>query len=316
MPSVVFFGSPDFAVPVLASLADSAYRPALVVTQPDRPAGRGRRSSPTVVREEAGRLSIPVMVMRSFRDEGAFEKLAGMRPDLFVVAAFGLIFPGRALRLPAVSCVNVHASILPRWRGASPVNMAVAAGDSETGVSIMKMVRELDAGPVYAVKRVAIGPDETAGDLFGRLAAISGPFLVETLDRIVDEGLEPVEQPEEGVTYAPLLSKRDGLIDWNKDALSVHNHIRGMNPWPGSHTRHGGRLLKVLRSEPGTVDPGKAKPGTVLKASGGIVEIACAPGSVRLTVLQAEGRKAMPAGEFLRGSDLPEGGVLNGETDE
>jgi methionyl-tRNA formyltransferase len=316
MPRVVFFGSPDFAVPSLKALHGSTYRPELVVTQPDRPAGRGRISSPTAVRKAAEELVLPVMVMKSFRDDGAFEILAGLEPDLFIVAAFGLIFPKKALELPAVACVNVHASLLPRWRGASPINMAVAAGDAETGISIMRMVKALDAGPVYARKTVTVGPMDTAGDLFDRLAEEGGPLLVRTLDRITVEGLEPVEQPEEGVTFAPLLKKSDGLIDWNKKALSVHNHIRGMNPWPGSHTRAGGRLVKIHRSEPGEGGVDGTKPGMVLKASGGIIEVACASGSVRLTMLQAEGRKILPADEFLRGSGLQEGAVLGGECDE
>ncbi len=316
MPRVVFFGSPDFAVPSLKALDGSAYRPVLVVTQPDRRAGRGMKSSPTAVRKAAEELGLPVMVMKSFRDEGAFEFFAGLEPDLFIVAAFGLIFPKRALELPAISCVNVHASLLPRWRGASPVNMAVAAGDAETGISIMRMVRALDAGPVYSRRKVPVGPMDTAGDLFDRLAEEGGPLLVETLDRITGEGLEPVEQPDEGVTFAPLLKKSDGLIDWNKEAISVHNHIRGMNPWPGSHTSAGRRLIKVHRSEPGEGPAVGTMPGTVMKASGGIIEVACASGSVRLTMLQAEGKKILPAEEFLRGAGLQEGVVLGGESNE
>jgi methionyl-tRNA formyltransferase len=316
MPRVVFFGSPDFSVPSLTALHESAYRPGLVVTQPDRPAGRGRKSSPTAVRKAAEELGLPVMVMKSFRDEGAFERLVGLEPDLFIVAAFGLIFPRKALELPTVSCVNVHASLLPRWRGASPINMAVAAGDHETGVSIMRMVKALDAGPVYAGRSVSIGPMDTAGDLFTRLAEEGGPLLIETLDRITGEGLEPVEQPEEGVTFAPLLKKSDGLIDWNKKAAVVHNQIRGMNPWPGSHTRAGKRLIKIHGSEPRDSGAAGAQPGTVTTASGGIIEVACAPGAVRLTVLQAEGKKALAAEEFLRGSGIAEGTVLGGDGDE
>jgi methionyl-tRNA formyltransferase len=312
MRRVVFFGSPDFAVPSLKALFDSAYSPELVVTQPDRPAGRGRKSSPTPVRKAALELGLPVMVMKSFGDGEAWGRLSGLEPDFFIVAAFGLIFPEKALELPSISCINVHASLLPRWRGASPINMAVAAGDPETGVSIMRMVRALDAGPVYARRSVPIGPMDTAGDLFGPLSIEGASLLIETLDRITGEGLEPEDQPEEGVTFAPLLRKSDGLIDWNKDAASVHNQIRGMNPWPGSHTRAGGTLIKVHRSEPCEGDALGARPGTVLTASGEVLEVACAGGAVRLTMLQAEGRKAMTAGEFLRGSDLGEGTVLGG----
>jgi methionyl-tRNA formyltransferase len=268
------------------------------------------------VKKAAGELGLPVMVMKSFRDEGAFERLAGLEPDLFVVAAFGLIFPRKALELPAISCVNVHASLLPRWRGASPVNMAVAAGDSVTGVSIMRMVKALDAGPVYSSRSIPIGPMDTAGDLFDILAEAGGPLLVETLDRITGEGLEPEEQPGEGVTFAPLLRKSDGLIDWNKEAAEVHNHIRGMNPWPGSHTRAGKRLIKIHRSKPLDGEAGALEPGTVIRTEGGIIEVACGHGTIGLTVLQSEGKKAMPAEEFLRGSAISEGTVLGGKADE
>jgi methionyl-tRNA formyltransferase len=320
MPRVVFFGSPDFAVPSLKALHGSEYSPALVVTQPDRPSGRGRKTSPTPVRKAAVELGLPVMVMESFRDGESFERLASLEPDLFIVAAFGLIFPKKALSLPAIDCINVHASLLPRWRGASPINMAVAAGDSETGVSIMRMVRALDAGPVYAARKVKIGPDQTAGELFSVLAEEGASLLVESLDAIVSGRLEPVEQPGDGVTFAPLLNKRDGRIDWNKDALSVHNHIRGMNPWPGSYTETGSSRIKIHRSEPWSSGTGGEKPGTVLKAANGIIEIACGDGSVRITVLQAEGRRPLPAEEFLRGSGgssgLKEGVVLGKREDE
>ena len=316
MRGVVFFGSPDFAVPSLKALYGSAYRPGLVVTQPDRPAGRGRKTAPTAVRKAAEELGLPVMVMKSFRDGDVYGRLAGLEPDFFIVAAFGLIFPKKALELPAVSCINVHASLLPRWRGASPINMAVAEGDRVTGVSIMRMVKALDAGPVYAQRSVSIGPMETAGDLFGILSSEGAALLVETLDRITGEGLEPEEQSGEGVSFAPLLKKSDGLIDWNRDAVSVHDHIRGMNPWPGSHTSAGSTLIKVHRSEPCDRDIGDARPGKILVASDGIIEVACASGAVRLTMLQAEGRKVLPADEFLRGSDLRGGAVLGGEADE
>ena len=316
MPRVVFFGSPDFAVPSLQALSRTVYRPELVVTQPDRPAGRGRKVSVTAVRKAAERLDLPVMTMGGFRDEGVFDRLAGIEPDFFVVAAFGLIFPRRAIELPAVSCINVHASLLPRWRGASPVNMAIVSGDRETGVSIMRMVRELDAGPVYARRVVPIGPMDTAGDLSSLLAVEGASLLVETLERITGEGLEPREQPEEGVTYAPRLKKSDGMIDWNMEAASVHDHIRGMNPWPGSYTTLSGKTLKVHRSVVGGDGAGGGRPGTVLRASGDVIEVACARGTVRLTMLQAEGRRVLPAGEFLRGTDLREGIVLGGDDDE
>jgi methionyl-tRNA formyltransferase len=316
MSRLVFFGSPDFAVPALKALSETRFSPALVVTQPDRPSGRGRKRSPTAVREAAGRIGLPVRVIGSFKETGVVEELGRTGGDFFVVVAFGLIFPERVLRIPSVSCINVHASLLPRWRGASPVNMAVAAGDSFSGITIMRMVRELDAGPIYVQRAVPVGPMETAGELSGRLAAEGASLLVEALERITGDGLQPVPQEDEGVTLAPLLSKGDGKIPWEKDAVSVHNRIRGMNPWPGSHTTAGGRMIKVHRSEPADMVRRDLRPGTVLVAEGGSLLVSCGIGCIRLIHLQAEGKRDMPAEDFLRGSSIGEGDLLGADEDE
>ena len=312
MAKVVFFGSPDFAVPSLEALAGGALRPVLVVTQPDRPAGRGKRTTPTAVRRAAERLGIETEVVAGFRDREARERLAAIGADFFVVAAFGLIFPEDVLRIPSVAPVNLHASLLPAWRGASPVNMAIVNGDAVTGVSTMRMVKELDAGPVYLRRSVEIGPRETAGELTDRLAVVGAALLVETLDRISAEGLEPVPQGDEGITYAPRLRKRDGAIPWERDAQRVHDHIRGMNPWPGSHTVAGGTLIKVLVAEQAPGAARGAAPGTVIDITGGSVTVACGSGAVRLLRLQAEGRRSLPAVEFLRGFRLAPGDRLTG----
>lgn len=313
MTRIVFFGSPDFAVPSLEALSAGSMRPVLVVTQPDRPAGRGRRRTATAVRRTAERLGIETAVIESFRGGEGRERLAASDADFFVVAAFGLIFPGTVLGLPRVAPVNLHASLLPAWRGASPVNMAIASGDRITGVSTMRMVRELDAGPVYLRRPVEIGPRETAGELSGRLAALGAELLVETLERIVSEGLEPSEQAAEGISYAPRLSKRDGAIPWKREAPAVHDHIRGMNPWPGSHTSFGGSPLKVLEAEPAPESGRDADPGTVIDTAGGAVTVACGRGTVRLLRLQAEGRRPLPADQFLRGFRLAPGDRFAGE---
>jgi len=314
MPGVVFFGSPEFAVPSLATLAeDPVFRPVLAVTQPDRPVGRGRKHRPTAVRSAAEGMGIPVMTLESFDDGDAVGRLESTGAEVFVVAAFGLIFPRRVLAIPSIDCINVHASLLPAWRGASPVNMSLAAGDLFTGVSIMRMVKALDSGPVYAQRAVPIGPFDDAGKLSNDLASAGAELLLSTLDRVCTGGLEPVEQREEGVSYAPLLKKGDGAVPWRKDAVSVHNHIRGMNPWPGSHTMHRCGRLKIHRAEPVDMIDRGARAGTVLRADCDSLEVACGRGTVRLLEVQAEGRKQMPCEEFLRGTDLREGDILKGE---
>lgn len=316
MPGIVFFGSPAFAAPSLESLAAAGLAPLLVVTQPDRPAGRGRRLAPTDVRRRAEELGLPVAVAEGFRDARLLRRLEELGPEFFVVVAFGLIFPQKVLEIPSLAPINVHASLLPAWRGASPVNMAVVNGDTVTGVSTMRMVKELDAGPVYLRRSVAIEPRETAGELAARLAVLGAQLLVETLRGILDEGLEPAAQPVEGVSYAPRLHKRDGLIPWGGDAVAVHNHIRGMNPWPGSHTRARGSILKVLAAEPARVAVAGAAPGTVLDVAGAAVVAACGKGAVRLLRLQAQGRRPQPAEEFLRGFKLAPGDLLGKDCDD
>jgi methionyl-tRNA formyltransferase len=313
MSKIVFFGSPDFAVPSLERLSAGPMRPVLIVTQPDRPAGRGKRPMPTAVRLAAGRLGIETEVIASFREGPGRGRLAEVGADFFVVAAFGLIFPEEVLRLPRVAPINLHASLLPAWRGASPINMAIVNGDKVTGVSTMHMVRELDAGPIYLQRRVEIGERETAGELSKRLAAVGSGLLVETLDRILAGGLEPAEQPTEGVSYAPRLSKREGAIPWHLQAKAVHDHIRGMNPWPGSHTTFGGILLKVLVAEPAPAEDRGAAPGTVLDTAGDGIAVACGSGAVRLLQVQAEGRRPLPAAQFLRGFRLAPGDRFAGE---
>jgi len=307
MSKIVFFGSPDFAVPSLEALSAGPMRPALVVTQPDRPAGRGKRATQTPVRTAAGRLGIETAVIGSFRGGEGREMLAAVGADFFVVAAFGLIFPEAVLGMPRVAPVNLHASLLPAWRGASPVNMAIIGGDRITGVSTMRMARELDAGPVYLQRPVEIGERETAGELSDRLAVIGADLLVETLERITANGLEPAPQPEEGISYAPRLRKSDGMIPWDLAARAVHDHIRGMNPWPGSHTIFGGGVLKVHAAEPVPEAHHDSAPGTVLDTTGDAVTVACSSGAVRLLRLQAEGRKPLPADQFLRGFRLVPG---------
>jgi len=315
MERVVFFGSPAFALPSLEALDASEFKPVLVVTQPDRPAGRGKKVTPTPVRELAVRKGIPVTILESFRGGAAMEALRGAAPDYLVVVSFGKILPREALAVAKRGSINLHASLLPRYRGASPINRAIVSGDSFTGLTTMEMAEALDAGPMYLQRIVPIDPMENAGRLSERLAAAGAPLLLETLRRVSAEGLRPVPQPEEGVVKAPLLRKGDGLVPWELDALGVHNHIRGMNPWPGSFSYYRGAYLKIHEAEPWDLVPRTQTPGLVLEAKGENIIVACGKGSVRLRALQAEGKRPLSAGEFLRGFPLEGGEVLGGRTD-
>ncbi|MBD3179146.1 MAG: methionyl-tRNA formyltransferase [Candidatus Latescibacteria bacterium] len=309
---VVFFGSPDFAVPALRRLTSTDYRPELVVTQPDRPAGRGRNPTPTAVKKAAIENDIPVRTIKSFKDEDIVEFLQTLNPDFFAVAAFGLIFPQRVLDIPGKGCINLHASLLPAYRGASPVNAAILNGDPFSGVSTMEMEKELDAGPVYMQRILPVNPDETAGSLFARLAESGADLLVETLHSIDHEGLAPVPQPEEGVSYAPMLKKSDGLIDWNRSAPEIYNHIRGMNPWPGSYSYLRGRMVKIHSGFPLDLIKRECRPGEVLEASGDRLEVCCGTGAIRIEEIQLEGKKAMETGQFLCGFDMNPGEIFTG----
>jgi len=309
---VVFFGSPDFAVPALLRLISSDYRPGLVVTQPDRPSGRGKNLSSTAVKGAAQDNGIPVKEVKNFKDNGTVDYLRSLSPDFFAVAAFGLIFPQRVLDIPEKGCVNLHASLLPAYRGASPVNAAVLSGDLFSGVTTMEMEKELDAGPVYMQRIVSIPPDETAGGLFARLADAGADLLLETLEKIDRESIIPVPQPSEGVSYAPMLKKKDGLINWNRPADDIYNHIRGMNPWPGAFTCFENKMIKIHRSFPLDLLKRDFSPGEILEASGSRLTVCCGTGTLRIDRIQLEGRSSLGTEEFLNGFEINPGDSFSG----
>lgn len=310
---VIFFGSPDFAIPPLKALIASEYRPDLVVTQPDRQKGRGRKPSPTPVRQAAEDEGISVRIMESFRAEGAIEAIASLEPAYLVVVAFGLIFPPRALGIASKANINLHASLLPAYRGASPINAAIVNGERYTGVTTMEMVKELDAGPMYLQRRIPIDPGENAGELSDRLAVVGADLLLETLRGLDGGTIEAREQPDEGVSFARRLSKEDGYIEWDREAEAVYNHIRGMNPWPGTFTYHRGVYLRILASEVISPGGGSEAPGTVLRADREGLFVACGRGSLRITRIQAPGKKALDAAEFLNGYEIKGGDMLGRE---
>lgn len=310
MARVVFFGSPEFAVPSLRAMLSTAYRPVLAVTQPDRPAGRGKKTTPTPVRAIAESNEIPVKVVESFKQGDAIEYLKSLEPDFLVVVAFGLILPPEALGIAARGNINVHASLLPAYRGASPINGAIVSGDAFTGVTTMEMEEKIDSGPIYLQRIVPIDPMEDAGKLSPRLAEEGASLLLETLAGLDAGTVGPLPQPEAGVSFAPRLVKKDGFIPWRNDAVSVHNHIRGMNPWPGSFTFYRGGYLKIHQAEPYDIIPQAASPGTVIEADGDRILIACGSGKLAIKRLQAEGKRSLDAEEFLRGFPLEVGAAL------
>ena len=305
----IFMGTPEFAVPALRATA-AATSLSLVVTQPDRPSGRGRRPDSPPVKRVAAELGIRVIQPETFRGGGFLSELQALEPDVVVTAAFGRILGRRALDLPRLGCLNVHASLLPAYRGAAPVAWAIRNGEPVTGVSITRMSAELDAGPVYRAEEVAILPEETAGELTARLSSVGAVLLGGVLSDL-PAGLVPVPQDEARASYAPSLTKDDGRIEWRRRAREVQAHVRGMHPWPCATTALGGQVVKVHRAV--VVDPEgavAARPGEVLDHSRDGVSVACGEGVVRLVELQMPGRRRLGAASFYAGQRLERGIVL------
>ena len=301
-PRIVFMGTPAFALPSLETcLALGAV--VAVVTQPDRPRGRGQDVQASPVKDRAAAAGVPVLQPARLKGTDFARTLAELRPAAAVVAAYGRILPPDVLAVPEKGCLNVHASLLPRWRGAAPIAWAIAAGDAETGVSLMQMGPGLDDGPVLAARREPIRPDDTAESLGVRLAELGGRMLREELARFFAGLLVPRPQPGEGVTLARTVTKADGWLDWSLPASVLERRTRAFTPWPGSWTTVGGALLKVHRAR---VGQGSGAPGAILATDRGL-EVACGEGSLVLLELQAEGRRRLPAADFLRGHPLAAG---------
>jgi methionyl-tRNA formyltransferase len=294
---VVFMGTPDFSVPVLEALVDAGHEVLCVYCQPPRPAGRGKKDRPSPVQAKAEELGLPVRFPKSLKGAAEQAEFAALEPDIAVVVAYGLILPQAILDAPAQGCLNIHASLLPRWRGAAPIHRAIMAGDKETGVCIMQMEAGLDTGPVLLRKAVTIGAEETTAELHDRLSALGAAAIVEALANL--GGLEPVLQPEEGVTYAKKIDKAEARVDWSKPAVEVDRLIRGLSPFPGAWCDVDGERLKLLRSR---VVEGNGAAGQVL----GGLRIACGDGAVEILQAQRQGKRPMEAEELLRGFELPE----------
>ncbi|AXC48487.1 methionyl-tRNA formyltransferase [Paracoccus suum] len=294
---VIVMGTPDFTVPALRALA-ARHDVVCVYSQPARPAGRGQVPRPSPVARAAEALGIEVRTPAKLRDAPAQAEFAALGADVAVVAAYGLILPQAILDAPRLGCLNIHASLLPRWRGAAPIHRAILAGDAETGVAIMQMEAGLDTGPVLAEARTTICPQDTTADLHDRLSAMGAELIVDVLDRLP---LPAVPQPAEGVTYAAKIDKAEARIDWSRPAAEVDRLIRGLSPFPGAWTMAGGERLKLLRSR---VVPGSGAPGTMLDG----LKIACGTGAIEVLEAQREGKRATLAAEVLRGWATP--GVL------
>ena len=299
---VVFMGTPEFACPTLQRLIDRGDEVLAVVTQPDRPKGRGQKMVPPPVKELAERHGIPVLQPVKVRVAEFVEVIKGMNPDVVVVVAFGQILPKSFLEIPRFGCINVHASLLPRYRGAAPLNWCIINGETETGVTTMLMDVGLDTGAMLLKKVTPIDPEEDTLSLHDRLSIVGAEALSETLDLLTDGKLAPEQQDDTLSCYAPMLKKEDGLIDWNNKPSVIKNKVRGMSPWPGAFTWLEGKMVKIYRVRTAEMlQGGTEAPGTVLRADREGIVVACADGAIIIDELQLEGRKRLPAGDFLAG---------------
>lgn len=299
---VIFMGTPDFSVPVLRAIAEAGHEIAAVYTQPPRAAGRrGLELTPSPVQREAERLGIEVRTPVTLKGEDEQAAFRDLNADVGVVVAYGLLLPEPILAGTQLGCLNGHASLLPRWRGAAPIQRAIMAGDAETGMMVMKMEKGLDTGPVALTKKIGIGLNMTASELHDELSLVGAALMVEALAKLENGSLTFKPQPEDGVTYAKKIDKAETRVDWTRPAEDVHNHIRGLSPFPGAWCEVAGDRLKVLRGER---MEGKGEPGEILDDS---FSVACGAGAVRLTEVQKSGGKPMPARDFLRGVKLTKG---------
>lgn len=301
---IIFAGSPEFAVPSLRSLAGSGHEIAAVLTQPDRPAGRGRNLRLSPVKESAEQSGFQVIQPTSLGAADIQTRIKSLDPDLIVVVAYGLLLPSEILDIPRAGCINVHASILPRWRGAAPIQAALLAGDTRTGVSIMRMDTGLDTGPVFSTSETAIGAAETAAQLHDRLAVEGAQLLVRSLDGILTGSAVPEPQTDNEATYAGRISKADALIDWNCPAIEIDRRIRAYNPWPVAETLLDGLRMRCWLASPDANPESGAQPGEVIDAGGGGVIVQTGSGLIRLLELQMPGRQKMQASEFANGYDV------------
>jgi methionyl-tRNA formyltransferase len=302
---IVFAGTPEFAVPPLEALHAAGHEIVAVYTQPDRPAGRGQSLTASPVKRRALELGLPVEQPATLKVADAVERLRERAPDLMVVVAYGLILPQAVLDVPRLGCWNIHASLLPRWRGAAPIQRAILAGDDITGITIMQMDAGLDTGPMLLVREVPIGPGECGGELHDRLSRVGAEAIVAAVSEWQAGRITPRPQPAEGASYAAKLRKEEARIDWSQAAAVIARQVRAFNPWPVAETTWDGRQLRIWRAEraPGVATAG-AVPGTVLEAAAGRIVVATGDGALSLLQVQVAGRRALSAAEFLNAQSL------------
>ena len=307
---IIYMGTPDFAVAPLAALAENGYEVEAVITQPDKPKGRGKTMMPTPVKEEALKHGIPVLQPVKVRDPEFVEELKNLAPDIIIVAAFGQIIPKSILDMPRFGCINIHASLLPKYRGAAPIQQAVIDGEKESGVTTMQMDAGLDTGDMLLKTVVPLDEKETGGSLFDKLSKAGADLLLETLDALENGTVTPQKQGESPTAYAKMLTKDMGAIDWNRPAKELERLIRGLNPWPSAYTKLNGKTLKIWAADVCGQTGEKAQPGTVLKAEKDEFLIQTGEKILSVKELQLEGKKRMDTAAFLRGCHLEKGMIL------
>lgn len=295
---IVFMGTPDFAVPSLKALIGAGHEIAAVYTQPDKPKGRGHKLLPPPVKALALEHGIPVYQPATLKNEQAIEELRAIAPELIVVAAYGKLLPKAVLDLPAHGCINVHGSLLPKYRGAAPIQWAVLNGDKTTGVTIMRMAEGIDTGDMFTKAETEIGENETSGELFDRLMLLGADLLVKTIDKL--DSFTPIPQNDAEATHAPMIRKEMGAIDWTKPASAVHNLVRGLNPWPSAYLTVDGKRMKLFMTRPVKAN---GLPGTVAMLDGEMT-VYCGEGAVQLVEIQPENGKRMRGSDYLRGHPL------------
>ncbi|MCG8419909.1 MAG: methionyl-tRNA formyltransferase [Proteobacteria bacterium] len=310
-------GSPDFAVPALRGLIEH-HDVALVMTQPDKRAGRGKRVTAPAVKEVALQAGIPVMQPSSARPPEIAAKLAESGAELGVVVAYGKILPQAVLEAFPRGCINIHGSILPRYRGAAPIQWSIIQGETETGVTIMQLDEGMDTGPMLLVRKMAVEPDDSAGSLATRMAPVGAEAMLEVIDGLAAGTIEPVEQDHSAATYAPMLKKEDGIVDWTQSARQVADRIRGVDPWPGAETSYpgSGSVERLKLFGPTVIDSLSGRPGQVLGVDERGLIVACGRGACAVATLQAPGRRRMPANTFVSGRPIPEAAIMGGPLDD
>ena len=301
--NILFAGTPEFACPALSWLIEH-HRPVAILTQPDRPAGRGRKLTPSPVKQLALQADLPVLSPTTLKAETAHAELRELQPDLLITAAYGLLLPKAVLELPEFGCWNLHASLLPRWRGASPIQQAILAGDAETGVSLMQMDEGLDTGDVLMMRSIVIQPDETAGELQNRLSLLAAEILADGLNALLQKRMPTAQkQDDASATHAPRIRKSDALIDWNLSAETLARQVRGYNPWPVSHGIVDGETVRVFKAQALSQHSSQtiSEPGQIISTDGSSrLQIACGRGVLQIDEIQSPGRRRLPASEWLR----------------